>query len=312
MSAGCTCATSATPTSSAPPPVLAAPLALPAAGSPEGGWYVLRAYRAGWRSDGEIRYELDALNHLAARGVVVSTPVTPRDGEALRSVRAPEGRRQLVLFTFAPGDEDATRDDRARLYGRAAGAVHAASADFASPHPRSPIDLDALFERPLRALAPLLRERPRERRALSALARRLRAHAGAFPFARLEAGFCHGDLHGGNAGVAGDALTLFDFDLCGPGWRAYDVAVFRWGLTGGWLEEAEAERRWGLFLEGYSERRRLAAPDLDAVPFFMLLRQFWFMGLWGANGRDWGYRWPTSDGFLEQSLRLFRTWEPRL
>ncbi|HEX2327012.1 MAG TPA: hypothetical protein VHQ00_16570 [Chloroflexota bacterium] len=38
----------------------------------------------------------------------------------------------------------------------------------------------------------------------------------------------------------------------------------------------------------------------------------WFMGLWGANGRDWGYHWPTSDGFLEQSLRLFRTWEPRL
>ena len=90
------------------------------------------------------------------------------------------------------------------------------------------------------------------------------------------------------------------------------MAVFRWGLTGGWLEEAEAERRWGLFLEGYSERRRLAAPDLDAVPFFMLLREFWFMGLWGANGRDWGYHWPTSDGFLEQSLRLFRTWEPRL
>jgi hypothetical protein len=65
-------------------------------------------------------------------------------------------------------------------------------------------------------------------------------------------------------------------------------------------------------LEGYTEGRRLGAIDLAAVSFFVLVRHVWFMGLWGANGRDWGYRWPTSDDFFDQAMRFFRVWESRL
>jgi Ser/Thr protein kinase RdoA (MazF antagonist) len=34
-------------------------------------------------------------------------------------------------------------------------------------------------------------------------------------------------LTGPYARATGETLTFFDFDLCGWGWRAYDVAVFR-------------------------------------------------------------------------------------
>jgi Ser/Thr protein kinase RdoA (MazF antagonist) len=45
----------------------------------------------------------------------------------------------------------------------------------------------------------------------------------------LEVGSCHGDLHGWNAHIDQNmALTVYDFDCCGVGWRAYDIAVFRW------------------------------------------------------------------------------------
>jgi len=286
------------------------------------GRYVLRVYRAGWRSDAEIRYELDALTHVAARlpgtGVSVSTPVIPRDGDPLRALHAPEGRRQAALFTFARGDERASETvARARLYGRAAAEIHNATEDFASPHApaRRPIDLDELLERPLRDARPLLREHPAMRRRALRLAERLRAHAAALPLSRLEYGFCYGDFHGGNACVdprAGNTITFFDFDLCGPGWRAYDLAVFRWGHTGGWLKAAEAERRWDAFREGYAERRTLGDLEWAAIPFFILVRQFWFMGLWGANGRDWGYRWPTGPHFLKMARQVFDEWEPKL
>jgi Ser/Thr protein kinase RdoA (MazF antagonist) len=281
-------------------------------GGRSGTRYVLRVYRTGWRSDAAIRYELDVLNHLAAAGLSVSTPIVPRDGDPLRIVHAPEGRRQLVLFTFARGSEEASSDAHARLYGRAVAATHDATDGFTSPHARHSIDLDELLEAPLRALRPILAARPKERRHVLRLAGRLREAAAALPLERLETGFCHGDFHGGNACIDGDTITFFDFDLCGPGWRAYDVAVFRWGLTGGWLEEAKAEARWAAFQEGYAERRRLAPLDLAAIPFFVLVRQLWFMGLWGANGRDWGYRWPLSNHYLEQAMTLFRTWEPKL
>lgn len=45
----------------------------------------------------------------------------------------------------------------------------------------------------------------------------------------LDWGICHGDLHGNtNAAFAENGeLTHYDFDLCGYGWRAYDIAEFR-------------------------------------------------------------------------------------
>ncbi len=65
----------------------------------------------------------------------------------------------------------------------------------------------------------------------------------------------------------------------GDRWRAYDVAAFRWGHTGGWFAEKQAESRWRAFLEGYAEHRSLGEADLAAVPLFVTLRQYWFLGL---------------------------------
>src|ERR671924_480407 len=48
------------------------------------GRYALRVYRTGWRSDDAIRYELEAIERLAAHGIGVSRPVAPRDGDPLR------------------------------------------------------------------------------------------------------------------------------------------------------------------------------------------------------------------------------------
>jgi thiamine kinase-like enzyme len=42
--------------------------------------------------------------------------------------------------------------------------------------------------------------------------------------AGLEIGFCHGDFHGGNACQKDGSFTFYDFDCCGWGYRAYDLA----------------------------------------------------------------------------------------
>ena len=42
-------------------------------------------------------------------------------------------------------------------------------------------------------------------------------------------GIIGGDFHGWNLHFTeNNELTLFDFDLCGYGWRAFDLAVYRW------------------------------------------------------------------------------------
>ena len=65
--------------------------------------YVLKVYRRGWRTPGEVRYEIDLLAHHAEGGVGVALPIARRDGELLSLLNAPEGERPAVLFQHAPG-----------------------------------------------------------------------------------------------------------------------------------------------------------------------------------------------------------------
>jgi Ser/Thr protein kinase RdoA (MazF antagonist) len=66
--------------------------------------YVFRLYRHGWRTLEDVRFELEFIRHVAARGAAVAAPVARRDGEMVTWVEAPEGRRIGVLFEHAPGE----------------------------------------------------------------------------------------------------------------------------------------------------------------------------------------------------------------
>src|SRR6266545_4573647 len=69
--------------------------------------YILKVYRAGWRSRSEIDYELDVLAHLTAKGVAVAPALPRRDGQRIGVLRAPEGDRYAVLFQYAEGAKPA-------------------------------------------------------------------------------------------------------------------------------------------------------------------------------------------------------------
>ncbi|MBI3973515.1 MAG: phosphotransferase [Chloroflexi bacterium] len=54
-----------------------------------GDQYILRVYRTGWRTDSDVLYEIEVLNHLDRKGVPVSTPLAGKEGRgALGAVSA--------------------------------------------------------------------------------------------------------------------------------------------------------------------------------------------------------------------------------
>ncbi|HEV8633025.1 MAG TPA: hypothetical protein VG370_02120, partial [Chloroflexota bacterium] len=94
-----------------------------------------------------------------------------------------------------------------------------------------------------------------------------------------------------------------------PGWRAYDLATYRWIWT--WQTPAAAEARWAEFMAGYRERRSPRALDLTAVPLFVALRELWVVGAQVSGmGARWG-RWWVSDGYFDKRLQFLRDWEER-
>src|SRR5262249_23657795 len=138
-------------------------------------------------------------------------------------------------FSYAPGEPvtpPQQTESLARAYGRAVAALHAATDDFSSTHQRFALDLDFLLAKPLDVVQPYLAHRPVDWRSLRALAPAVTERLASLQARGLDRGVCHGDAQGGNAHITPDGtITFFDFDVCGSGWRAYDVAVFFWGAA---------------------------------------------------------------------------------
>jgi Ser/Thr protein kinase RdoA (MazF antagonist) len=270
--------------------------------------YILRMYRVDWRSLEDIHFELELLQHLHRQGIAVSVPIAQKDGTLIETIQAPEGERYIVVFSYAPGtlpNFEAQEENTAYLYGKAVAKIHNAADTFQSEHERFKIDLEHLLDKPLQATRPFLKHRLDDWNYLTELVEKLRTHLQNLPLARLETGVCHNDFHDWNVHVdENNTFTFFDFDCCGVGWRAYDLAVFRWGAK---LGNKEKER-WTHFLRGYSEEGSIGEVDLGAIPYFVAIRQIWLTGLHTGNAYDWGCNW-MDDKYFDRTLEFFKKWE---
>ena len=273
--------------------------------------YMLRVYRAGWRTNAEVLFEVEMLNHAKAKGVGVAAPVPRSNGEYFLELDAPEGPRQAVLFSFAPGGEMRYNEEQARLFGGVVAELHNALDDFKSSQARLKLDLDHLLHEPLRLMEPLYRERPaQDWQYITNFARQLEANLLDLDARGLERGVCHGDLHMGNVHYepGSGQLTLLDFDCAGiDGWRAYELAVFRWASRAR-LDKPKARVAWEAYLDGYTRKRTLAPLDLEAVPLFIPLRQIWIMGLYARLGANFHYE-TLPDHYLSGMVNYLKEYE---
>jgi len=93
---------------------------------------------------------------------------------------------------------------------------------------------------------------------------------------RLQRGVCHNDLTLDNVHVDADRITVFDLDSASVSWRAAEPqGIFQSAQVSGgpW---------WAAWQAGHSDVRTTPGPDVEAVPWFVLLSQFetaWKPGL---------------------------------
>jgi len=265
--------------------------------------YVLKVYRAGWRSWSEIAYEMDVLAHLAAKGVAVAPATARRDGRLIGAVRALEGLRYLVLFAYAAGEKPA-RPFTTTLYhhfGRATASLHRALDDFTSPHARIPLDLAYLLDAPLGVLRPHLDRRGDDWMFLLRMADKIRSRIRTDAAMGLDWGVCHGDLSLDNLHVTADQRIIFyDFDSGGPGWRACDL----YGVS-----LCQSRENWPTFLDGYREVRPFGAADLAAIPYFVAVTGLWNMGHHLTNWARWSGQWRVTEEYFDRQIARWRQWD---
>jgi Ser/Thr protein kinase RdoA (MazF antagonist) len=259
-------------------------------------------------------YEAALLGHLRARKVPIADCLRTTGGAVAMMVALPEGERPLMLFEHLEGEMTGDALPDVEAFGRGLALLHDAADDFVAADSHYTLDLGYLLDQPLQRLlgAPTMTEELQDQ--FTGLGSRL--HQRIASMEGLTRVVCHGDAHGQNnfvsEGVGQERVaSFFDFDDAGPGYLAFELAVYAWSMhprsASGKLDE-KALVRWQHFIAAYKQARPIPAADLQAVPAFMAVRHFWLLGEYAGRIPVWGSQaMPTA--YLRKQVDMLTNWE---
>ncbi|MFU8883005.1 MAG: phosphotransferase enzyme family protein [Rhodobacterales bacterium] len=242
------------------------------------GAYALRLHRPGYRSNAELKSELQWMDALVRGGLSVPRPLPSRSGALVEQV----GDTLVDLLTWLPGQpigaqgqlEVADRTGLCRKLGLLLAQMHAISDAWTPP---------AGFSRPAWDRAGLLGDAPvwgpfwdnpgltpDQRATLLAARDRANTHLAQIE-ASLDTGLIHADALSENILIHDGALSLIDFDDGGWGFRDFELATFLMRF----LPAPDYSDLRAALLEGYASRRPVDPATLD---LFILLRALTYPG----------------------------------
>lgn len=265
------------------------------------------------RGGPNVQFEAAALEHWARLGCPVARCLPAADGEVATHVLLPEGPRALMVFEYLGGESTGDSAEDIGAFARGLAALHIAGNNYAGPASTYCLDLDYLLLRPLQGLLSAPTMTAELRPQFEALGRCL--HDDIVAMGELSRVLCHGDAHGSNNFIVRTEqgqreAVFFDFDESGPGYLAYELAVYPWSLhprtpEGVWSDKAPGQ--WRHFIAAYREVRPVADVDLAAIARFVAVRQFWLLGEYAGRVPVWGSQAMPTD-YLRRQVEMLRKW----
>jgi Ser/Thr protein kinase RdoA (MazF antagonist) len=243
------------------------------------GKYILRIYRANWKSLTDVTAELDLLLLLNDNGLPVSYPLPDKSGNFIQRIDCPEGIRFAVLFCHAPGGSlPSLNDQNADLFGQYVGRLHNITEDLklsGLSREYTPVEI---LRNTKRALQLLVANNEEAYEIAQNLFHRLEEKLNGELLRSVRSGICHGDLHHQNIfwEVSTEKITLFDFDFCGHGYLTYDLGCFL-------RYERDSPGNIVNFLNGYEKVRPLNQSEKACLPYFEVLMRVFHLGARGMN-----------------------------
>jgi len=244
--------------------------------------YIFRLYLNGKyyiESDDAYRFELNLVNHLYQAGVPVASVIPTANGELLGTGQTRYGQRIFALFHYADGiplGRDSVTTEQSYRMGVALANLHLAANSFESQYERYKLDLKYLVDEPLRLIFEGEKcaepsHRIKQGRYVVEKLQPMQSYIDRVKSIGTDGdkfGVIHADMHLGNIHFRGEELTIFDFDHCAYGWRAYDLAI----CSG--LPKAQKMS----MIDGYESRRPLSQEERDSLQDLGNLRNLWDIG----------------------------------
>ncbi|WP_455221592.1 phosphotransferase [Kaarinaea lacus] len=250
--------------------------------------YILRIYRNNWRSRDEIFFELELLDFLGFRNAPVAAPIATSTGELCFFVDSPEGKRAAALFPYAlgiaPGNE--ITEEESTLLGETVARIHDIAQGFETSYIRPRLDIPYLLDESILAIEPFIETDARN--YLRTLQKDIKDTLPIISQTEPCFGICVGDVNASNFHIDADKrITLFDFDQCGYGYRAFEIGKYVASL------KADSAKKYiaDAFVNGYQRKRQLTEEELGSIPIYEKLANIWVMAIHVYNADRIGYKW---------------------
>jgi Ser/Thr protein kinase RdoA (MazF antagonist) len=249
--------------------------------------FLLRIHRPGYHTEAAILEELTWLERLsAARTLRVPVPIRSRSGRLVESVASPQvpQRRYCCVLQWIDGHfiRRSLNVSHLRKLGGVIARLHGNAEGLTVVH-RKYWDAEGLVgENPKFGSIDRLEGISRSAQDIVTQARllvlsRLKQFEREFPH---KQSLIHADLHFDNLLVARKDLAVIDFDDCGLGFHAYDLAVSLTSTGHGPYDKKSDEysRLKDALIEGYSRERGWAESDEEILPFLIAARRLAMLG----------------------------------
>lgn len=263
-----------------------------------GNRFVLRVYRSSHRSLPQITEEVQLLLALKQANVSVSYPIPDISGQTVLKLKATEGERHAVLFSYAPGYAvRLLNENQLRSLGREMARFHNVSSDIRLGGEGWNFDLETTVFKPLEMLKSAFAEDPEGYTWLREMADQIEKKLSHLHMSGFSTGYCHFDFLPKNFHFENDSVTFFDFDFMGYGWLVNDIMTFWQHLaldvyTGRMTQKAAIEA-YSIFLDGYREYRSISEQELAVVPYLSFGFWLFYMGFHTTHDQFYAFSQPS-------------------
>ncbi|MFK7774288.1 MAG: phosphotransferase [Saprospiraceae bacterium] len=240
--------------------------------------YIFRIYRLNWRTKKEIEEELKWIILLKEKNISVSFPILDQAKNYIQTIDAPEGKRFGALFSFAEGDKNLNLSPELHFkIGKMMAQIHQVSENL--PLERTTYTSQVLLFDSLKKIEKFLAPNSSEFDFLKNTQQQLSSFFAEKSIEKIRSGAVHLDLWADNLNIDdNDNITLFDFDFCGNGFLALDIAFHVTMLFIFEPDQEKMKEKLQEFYLGYESVLVISEEERKAIPAFGTALLFFYLG----------------------------------
>ena len=270
-----------------------------------GQQYVFRIYSYNWRTEVEILEELKLLISLKKQ-LSVSYPIPSKHDKLLLKFQAPEGLRYGALFSYAKGKKVRSLTmSMLEQIGTWIGIFHQLTVSKSLQ--RVDYNANTLTTLPYEYAKDHFSETLAEMEYLKKVTQQSNKLFEQLDKNRIKTGIIHLDIWNDNIHIAETGITVFDFDFCGNGHLALDVAYFMTQLFHAEPNKEIYETKVATFLKSYESIRPLSKEEKIFLPHAGIAIWIFYLGVQSRRFDNWSNIFLT-EMHLKRFVGMIQQW----